>query len=255
MTSEICGTTPRGVDVAPEDLAVQTERDHPLLDPRAPRVVDADHRAADLHREVHHLDDLLAEDLAQRAAEDGEVLGEHADLAAVDRPVPGDDAVAVGALLLQAEVAGAVARELSSSTKDPSSSRASTRSRAVLRPCACCFSTARAEPACRAASSRRRRSSSLPAVVWMSGVDVGRLVERGAVLRRLRDRLGHASKTSRGADTERVTPSIGPSSGASPNGSSNGSPTPGRTSTGRRCGKLPWRAPSRDLQALDGART
>ncbi len=43
------------------------------------------------------------------------------------------------------------------------------RSRAVLRPCACRFSTARAEPACSAASTRSRRSSSLPAVVWMSG--------------------------------------------------------------------------------------
>src|SRR3954447_11494634 len=42
------------------------------------------------------------------------------------------------------------------------------RSRAVLRPLACCFSTALAEPACTASSSRRSRSASLPVVVWMS---------------------------------------------------------------------------------------
>ena len=42
------------------------------------------------------------------------------------------------------------------------------RSRAVLRPFACCFSTAFADPACTASSRRRSRSASLPAVVWMS---------------------------------------------------------------------------------------
>ena len=42
------------------------------------------------------------------------------------------------------------------------------RSRAVLRPLACCFSTAFADPACTASSRRRSRSASLPAVVWMS---------------------------------------------------------------------------------------
>jgi len=33
--------------------------------PRAARVVDADDRAAHLHRQVHHLDDLLGEHLAR----------------------------------------------------------------------------------------------------------------------------------------------------------------------------------------------
>ena len=96
MISEICGITPGGVHVAAEDLAVEPERDHALLDPGAGALVDADDRAAGLDREVHDLDDLLAVDLAQRAAEDREVLGEHADLAAVDGAVAGDDAVAVG---------------------------------------------------------------------------------------------------------------------------------------------------------------
>ncbi len=42
------------------------------------------------------------------------------------------------------------------------------RSRAVILPLACCFSTARADPACTASSLRRCRSASLPAVVWTS---------------------------------------------------------------------------------------
>jgi hypothetical protein len=91
------------VHVAPEDLAVEAEGDHALLDARPTRVVEAHDGAPDLHREVHDLRDLLAEDLTQRPAEDGEVLGEHGDGAAVDGAVPGDDAVAVGAVAVLAE--------------------------------------------------------------------------------------------------------------------------------------------------------
>ena len=76
-----------------------------------PGVVDADERAAHPHGQVHDLDDLLGEDLAQAAAEDGEVLAEQEDLAAVDRAVAGHDAVAPGAVVLQAEAVGAVAGE------------------------------------------------------------------------------------------------------------------------------------------------
>ena len=47
-------------------------------------------------------------DLAERAAEDGEVLGEDARPAAVDRAVAGDDAVAVGAVAAPAEAVRAV---------------------------------------------------------------------------------------------------------------------------------------------------
>ena len=101
-----------GVHVAAEDLAVQAERDDALLDAGAGALVDADDRAAGLDGEVHHLGDLLAVDLAQRAAEDGEVLGEHAHLAAVDLAVAGDHAVAVGPVLLEAERDRAVPGQL-----------------------------------------------------------------------------------------------------------------------------------------------
>ena len=100
------------VHVPAEDLAVEPERDHALLDAGAGALVDADDRAAGLDREVHDLGDLLAVDLAQRAAEDREVLGEDAHLAAVDGAEAGDHAVAVGALLLQAERGGPVPGQL-----------------------------------------------------------------------------------------------------------------------------------------------
>ena len=50
--------------VPPEDLRVAGERDDALLDARAARVVDPDHRAAVLRRQVQHLADLLGDDLA-----------------------------------------------------------------------------------------------------------------------------------------------------------------------------------------------
>ena len=98
-------------DVAGEDVAVGAEADDALLDPGAAGVVDADHRRPDLGGEVHHLAHLLRHHLAEAAAEDGEVLGEDEDGAAVDRAVAGDDGVAPGPFLLHLEVVGAVADE------------------------------------------------------------------------------------------------------------------------------------------------
>ena len=49
----------RGQGVAEEDVGVAAERDDPLLDAGAARVVEADDRRAVPHREVHHLADLL----------------------------------------------------------------------------------------------------------------------------------------------------------------------------------------------------
>ena len=98
----------RGAHVAEEDLPVEAERDDALLDPRAARVVQADHGATDLHREVHDLDDLLAEHLAEGAAEHGEVLCEDRHLPAVDHPVAGHHPVAVGAVLLLPELGAPV---------------------------------------------------------------------------------------------------------------------------------------------------
>jgi hypothetical protein len=102
----------RGVDVAAEDLGEEAERRDALLDAGAAAVVDADDRAAGLQREVHDLHDLLAVHLAERAAEDREVLRVDADGAAVHGAVAGDDAVAVRAGGVDAEAGRAVPREL-----------------------------------------------------------------------------------------------------------------------------------------------
>ena len=132
-------------------------------------------RAADLHREVHDLDDLLAEHLAERAAEHGEVLGEDRDRAAVDGAVAGDHAVAVRAVVLQAEARRAVPGAARPSRRtSPRRAAARCRSRAVFLPLACCFSTARSEPGVRRLVDAALRSASLPAVVWMSMPESGR---------------------------------------------------------------------------------
>ena len=81
------------MDIAQEDLAIQPERDHTLLDAGPAGVVEADDGAADLHREVHDLDDLFAEDLAERSAKDREVLREDGHRAPIDLAIAGDDAI------------------------------------------------------------------------------------------------------------------------------------------------------------------
>ncbi len=103
---------PRGVHIAAEDLAVQPERDHTLLDARATGVIDPNDRAAHLHGKVHDLDDLLAEHLAQRPTKDREVLRKDGDRPPVNRAIPSDHAVAIRTGLVLAECRGAVPRVL-----------------------------------------------------------------------------------------------------------------------------------------------
>ena len=98
-----------GQDVVAEDPAVEAEGDHALLDAGAGAVVDADQRPSGLDRQLLHLDDLLAVDLAEAAAEHCRVLAEDADVAAVDGAVAGDHAVADRPVVLQTEVRAAVA--------------------------------------------------------------------------------------------------------------------------------------------------
>jgi hypothetical protein len=97
-----------GQGVAQENVRVAAQRRHPLLDARPAGVVEADDRRPALDREVHDLADLARIGLRQRAAEDGEVLGEDVDQAAVDRAVAGHHAVAGHLLLLHPEVPAAV---------------------------------------------------------------------------------------------------------------------------------------------------
>ena len=84
----------RRQDVAQEDLGVSAERHDAFLDPRASGIVEPDDRRSDLHREIHHLADLVGVGLRQRSAEHREVLAEDEHRSAVDLAVAGDDAVA-----------------------------------------------------------------------------------------------------------------------------------------------------------------
>ena len=98
-----------GQHIALEHLAIAAERRDAFLDARAAGVEKADDRRAVLQRHVLQLDDLLRVGLGERAAEDGEVLGEDEDHAAVDRAPAGDDAVAGDLLaLVHAEIGAAM---------------------------------------------------------------------------------------------------------------------------------------------------
>jgi len=97
-----------GADVALKHLGVAAQRGHALLDARAARVVQADHRHPHLHGLVHDFADFFGVGFAQGAAKDGEVLAEDEHQAAVDHAVTGDHAVAGDALFGHAEVAAAV---------------------------------------------------------------------------------------------------------------------------------------------------
>ena len=93
--AEICGMTPLRQRVAQEDIGVSGERDDAFLDARAAGVVQPDDGRADLHGHVHDLDDFGGVGFRERSAEDGEVLRENEDQAALDAAVAGDEAVAV----------------------------------------------------------------------------------------------------------------------------------------------------------------
>ena len=83
-----------GQDVAQEDVRVATERHDAFLDARTAGVIQSDDRGPDLHREIHHLADLLGVCLGQGSAEDREVLTEDEHRPPVDLAVTGDDPVA-----------------------------------------------------------------------------------------------------------------------------------------------------------------
>ena len=136
-----------GLHVAVEDVGVQRQRRDALLDPGAAALDHPDHRAAGAHREIHDLDDLLAVHLAEAAAEDGDVLAEHAHLPVVDGAVAGDHAVAERPVRRPCRRSSSGAGPARRSRRtSPGSSSSSIRSRAVFLPLACWRSTARAEP-------------------------------------------------------------------------------------------------------------
>ena len=100
-----------GQHIALEHVGIAGQRGDPFLDAGAAGVVDADDGRADLHGLVHDLADLLGMGLAERAAEDREVLAEDEHQPAVDGAMAGDHAVAGDALLAHAEIGRAMLDE------------------------------------------------------------------------------------------------------------------------------------------------
>ena len=97
--------------VALEDAAVAVKRGDTLLDPGAARVLDADQRRAVVHREIHHLADLVGDGGSEAPAVGREVLGEQEHRPPVDGSVSGDDRVAGRAVVLDAEPGGVMPHE------------------------------------------------------------------------------------------------------------------------------------------------
>ena len=93
-----------GEHVAEEDLAVAGKRLDAFLDAGSAGVVDADDGHAGLDGEVQQVADFLGVDGADRAAADGEVLGEGGDRAAIDIAGGADDAVTGHLAFFEAEV-------------------------------------------------------------------------------------------------------------------------------------------------------
>ena len=97
----------RGKGVGAEDLGVAVQRQDPLLDARAARVVDLDERHPGLQGEPLCVRDARGVHLPQGAAHHREVLRGHEHLAPLDLGAAGHHAVARHALPVHAEVRGA----------------------------------------------------------------------------------------------------------------------------------------------------
>ena len=100
-----------GEGVAQEDVGIASEGEDAFLDAGAAGIVEADVGCAVLKCGVHELADFLGVGFGERAAEDGEVLSEDIDEAAMHQAIAGDEAIAIDDLLIHVEVAAAVADE------------------------------------------------------------------------------------------------------------------------------------------------
>ena len=95
-------------DVALEHLAIGGKRPHAFLDARAAGIVDADHGRAVLYGHVHDLADLRRVRFRDRAAQNGKVLAEDIDHAAIDGAPAGDNAITGVLRFLHVKIGAAV---------------------------------------------------------------------------------------------------------------------------------------------------
>src|SRR6185437_5562062 len=101
-----------GERVAQENICVTAETDHAFLNTCAARVVQADDRCSNLHREVHHLTDLFRVSLRKGATKNREVLRKDEHVPAVNQTVARDNAIARIELFVESEVSRTMDHEL-----------------------------------------------------------------------------------------------------------------------------------------------
>src|SRR5438309_9297533 len=162
------GNYPARFDVAPEDLRVARQRHHTFLDARAARVVDADDRDPVPESQVHHLDDLLREHLAERASEHRGVMAEEHHVAAVDLSHPVTTPSPGTRFDSRPKPCARCVAKMSISSNELRSTRREMRSRAVSLCLACCRLNASASPC--PASYLRCRSWLSGSTLWLFGV-------------------------------------------------------------------------------------
>src|SRR6266478_85398 len=100
-----------GQRVAQKNIGVTCEGRDAFLNTRAAGIVETDDGSAGAHGLIHNFTNFQCIGFGERAAEDGEVLRENVDQAAVDAAESGDEAVASRTLLVHAEIRAAVAHE------------------------------------------------------------------------------------------------------------------------------------------------
>ena len=131
------GNDAAGPHIAVKDFAVSGEGIHAFLNARAPRIVQTDNRVANSHRQIHHFTDLLSVRFSQGTSDDGKILAENKNFAAVDGAVAGNNPVARDSSWLSPMASPRPTLSISNSSKLPSSRRRSIRSRAVSLPLRC----------------------------------------------------------------------------------------------------------------------
>ena len=92
-----------GECVGTKDLGVTVEREHPLLNPRATRIVDLHEGCAGLERELQRLGNTLGVFFSERSSQNGEILGREKNLPTVDETASADHAVSRQSPILEAE--------------------------------------------------------------------------------------------------------------------------------------------------------
>ena len=105
------GDHTRRQGIAVENLGIEAQRDHTLLDAGAGAFVNTNERHASFNGQVHDLDDFFAVNLTERPTENGPVLRKDAHFTTINGAVAGNHTVGNGTLGVQAEILGSVASQ------------------------------------------------------------------------------------------------------------------------------------------------